>query len=385
MRVALAGIGIAIAAWLLWMASAVHLERACVLMDTPYLPLCKDPASERLADRIATLRLRLAANPGDAQSWIQLTSLERGPLEKPLLLAAATLAPNDPNVLMWRAGDLLSRQKLPEAVDLLIQLVVYRNRSEAAQALARILASGEGVPLLRPHLGTANRWLPQVLASLAALKLPLPSALPLLAEASSKGMVGRQTTLSYIGALKAAGAWGDAYSLWLSQQKGPTPLLHNGRFDQAFEAGGFDWEVTPALPSRAGAVVAQRGSGNRGQVLDIQFTGRPLATPIIRQYVFAPPGKYILRGQYMASRLRLDEGLAWAARCDGGTAILAGRSPALQDTAGAWQPFQFEISVPNNCGVVFSLQLETTVPSAASAGGKGHASFDAMELVAQRL
>ncbi len=383
-RLILAGLAVAVAAWLMWTGVRVHMGRACILQDTPYLPLCDDPAGKPDPERRQQLRDRLASNPAEADSWIRLTHIESGKYERPLLRAVSALAPNDPNVLLWRAGDLLARNQGPQAVDLLVQLVAYRKRGEAVEALARILASGQGTALLRPHLATGDRWLPQVLARLIALKLPLSPALPLMGEASSSGTVQRQTIQTFIRALREAGLWADAYSLWLAQQRGPTPLLHNGRFDQAFEQDGFDWEVTPVLPSKAGAIVSQRPSGNRGQVLDIEFTGRPLATPLIRQYIFAPPGKYQLRGQYMGSRLRLEEGLAWAARCtNGDSAVPAGRSEGLNDTAGAWQAFQFAITVPANCGLVFSLQLETLAPSAASGGAKGRAAFDSLELVRQ--
>lgn len=383
-RMLLAFIGLALAMGLMWLSASVHLERACVVMDTPYLPLC----TERMGDaqQQVDLRKRLAGNPGDSGAWIQLANLEQSDRGKALLRASSSLAPTEPNVLMWRAGQALSNGQMPEAVELLVQLIEFRGKQEAANALARILASDGGVALLRPHLGTANRWSPRVLASLTSLKLPLASALPLLAEATAKGMITTQTTHQYIRALRDAGLWGDAYGLWLVQQKVPTPLLHNGRFDQPFQPDGFDWEVTPALPSRAGAVISLRSSGSRGQVLDIQFTGRPLVIPIIRQYVFAPPGKYILRGQYMGSRLRMEDGLAWTARCtNSGSPALSGRSEGLQDTTGAWKSFQFPISIPSNCGLVFSLQLETVMPSAATSGAKGVAAFDALELLPQRL
>ena len=382
-RLLLAGLGVAAAAALLWLGVAVHLDRACVLMDTPYLPLCSSESTESDASRKGKLRARLASNPGDSDAWIQLTNIETGPRQRALFLGASTLAPTEPNVLMWRAGQALSSQQLPLAVELLVQLIEYRGKAEAAQALARLVASGEGTPLLLAHLPTANRWLPSVVASLAALKLPMTSALSLVAEASAKGMVTRQTVQSYIRALKTDGKWGDAYGLWLAQQRGPTTLLHNGRFDQPFQPDGFDWEVTPALPSRAGAIVSQRGSSNKSQILDIQFTGKPVPLPIIRQYVFAPPGKYVLRGKYMSSRLRMEQGLAWTARCtnDKAAAPVAGQSSGLMDTSGAWQAFQFTIAIPLDCGLVVSLQLETFAPFEATAGFKGRAAFDALELL----
>ena len=383
-RIVLVAAVLGIASSLLFFGVTVHLRQACVLMDTPYLPLCPEIGSKQSTERQQQLRSRLAANPGEADSWVQLTNIATGEYEKPLLQAVARLAPNDPNVLLWRAGDLLARSQFEPAVDLLVELVENRQRAEAADALARIMASGQGTPLLLKHLGTADRWLPRVLVSLTTLKLPLSSALPLMAEAVLNDKVSKPTVQLFIKRLRDAGFWGDAYGLWLVQQREPTPLLHNGQFNQPFQRDGFDWEVTPALPSRAGAVVNQRSFGKIGQALDVQFTGRPVAIPVIRQYVFAPPGKYLLRGQYMGSKMKLDEGLAWAARCTNGNG-LAGRSSGLEDTSGAWKSFEFVITILPSCGVVFSLQLETLAAASAAAGIRGRAAFDSFELVPQSL
>ena len=389
MRLVLSVFGGLVAALLLWLSATVHLERACTLLDTPYLSLCDEPAVEDKLERQRKLRTHLAANPGDSAAWIQLTNLETGKYQKALFRASATLAPADPNVLMWRAGEALGSAEYSQAVGLLVELIEHRGKGEAAQALARIVASGQGTPLLRPHLATANRWLPQVLASLTTLKLPLTSAVPIVAEAAAKGTVTPQTLQSYVRTLKADGQWTDAYSLWLMQQRGPTPLLFNGSFDQPFQPDGFDWEVTPTLQSRAGAVVRQRGSVGKGQVLDLEFTGRPMAVPFLRQYLFAAPGKYTLKGQYMSSRLRTEQGMAWSAVClntsASSAATVVGRSSGLQDTAGAWQSFQFRVVIPAACSPVVSLQLEPFAPFEAAAGMKGRAAFDALELVPQRL
>lgn len=381
-RLVLAGLGVVLAGYLGWLSATVHLERACVVMDTPYLPLC--PAVEADAERLGELRDRLASNPGDSAAWIQLANLETGPYETALLHAVSTLAPTEPNVLMWRAGAALTSSQLPQATEFLVQLIQYRGKGEAAQALASLVASGEGTALLQPHLATAERWLPAVLASITVLKLPLTSALPLLAEASAKGAVPQATIQAYIRALKADGKWADAYALWIAQQNGPTPLLHNGSFDQPFQPDGFDWEVTPALPSRAGALVIQRNVANRGQVLEVQFSGKPIALPILRQYVFVAPGKYRLRGRYLGSKLRMEQGLGWTVRCTSGSAI-AGRSEGLMDTGGKWQDFQFAIAIPQDCGQVASVQLETIAQFEAATGFKGRAEFDALELRPERL
>lgn len=378
-------LGSGVAAGLIWLSFTVHLKRACVVADTPYLPLCSPAADDAAMQQ--QLRSRIAANPGDSSAWIQLTSVERGEHEKALVKAASALAPNEPNVLQWRAGEALGANQLPQAVTLLVQLVEVRNKAEAAQVLARIVASGEGAALLQPHLATASRWLPQIIATMAALKLPSTAAQPLVAQAWAMGTISRSTLQAYIRSLKADEKWADAYALWLTQQRGTTPLIHNGRFDQPFQPDGFDWEVTSMPPSRAGAIVNQRGSGNRGQVLDLEFTGKPLPTPIIQQYVFAPPGRYLLRGQFMGSRMRTEQGLAWVARCSNksSAAPIAGRSAGLQDSGGAWRPFQFTLTVSPDCGTVISLQLEASAPFEATAGFKGHMAFDGLELVPDRL
>jgi hypothetical protein len=386
-RLAVVVLGAAFAVWVLWLSVHIHLQRACVLLDTPYLPICKSAPNATDSSRQQQLRVRLAADPGDSHAWIELASVERGMHERALLRAAFALAPTDPNVLMWRAGDALSSNNLPAATALLVELVQNRNSGQAAQALARIVASGEGIALLRPHMSHADRWMPQVLASFAPLKLPLTAALSLVSEASAAGKLSATSLQSYIAALKSDGKWGDAYGLWIAQQRRAVPLLYNGGFEEPFQPNGFDWELPSVSPSRAGAVVTRRGSVDKGQVLDVEFTGRPLVVPIIRQYIFAPPGKYLLKGRYRTSRLRSEQGLAWIARCQSGSpeAGMAGRSPGLQESGGAWREFEFSITVSPQCGQVFSLQLETFAPFEAATGLKGRVAFDALELMPDRV
>ena len=380
-------LGTVLAVGAVWLSANVHLERACFLTDTPYLPLCADEEHASIAQRQQRLRDYLSRNPGDSGAWVSLTNIETGPYEGALFHAASTLAPTEPNVMMWRAGKLLAANDLVGATALLVQIVEFRHRDEAAQALARIVATREGTELLRPYLGTAGKWLPRVIANLAGLKLPLGSALTLMAEASAKGTVTQGTIQAYIKSLKSAGNWGDAYSLWLAQQRGPRPLLHNGSFEQRFELDSFDWEITPEQPSRAGAAIAQRSENGRGQVLDINFTGKPVPTPMIRHYVFLAPGNYVLRGQYMATKLRMEQGLAWTVQCSnrGASNATAGRSEGLLDTAGAWKSFEVRIRIPSDCGLVASLQLETFAPFEAATGFKGRAAFDALELRAEPI
>jgi hypothetical protein len=380
-KAVLAGLGAVLAAWLLWFGTDTHLQRACLELDTPYLPLCPNANADSDPIRKQELRARLHENPGDSAAWVTLAHFESGAPQQPLLRAVGVLAPSDPNSLKLRAKHALEQQQLPVATELLVKMTNHSiGGAEPPQILARLLTASEGVGLLRPYLVEGSRWLPRVLDSMVALKLPMESGLTLLGEAGAKGIAKPETVRSFIRSLKGAGQWADAYGLWLTQQRQPVPILFNGSFENKFQPDGFDWEITPVLPSRAGALVAQRGVAGRGQVLETQYTGRAVAVPVIRQHLFIAPGRYVLKGQYMGSKLRMEQGLAWAVRCTDGPKTLAGRSGALQDTAGAWDRFQFEFDVPPGCGVIASLQLETFAPFEAAAGFRGKASFDSFEL-----
>jgi len=371
--------GGALVGWLLWLGASTHLRHACLVLDTPYLPLCATAAPEADAEQLGR---RLSRNPGDSAAWASLLTAQSGPTQEKLLPLVASVFPSDPNVMRLQTSDALARNDLERAVTLLVQMTEHRiGDAEPPQALARLIAEGKGAALVRPHLTAGSQWLPRVIQAVSALKLPLEPLFPLLAEAAAKRIVPQETVQSFVRSLKAERKWSDAYGLWAAQQRQPVPVLFNASFDQPFQQDGFDWEVTRTPPSRAGALVTQQTERGHGQVLEIQYTGRAVPTPVIRQYLFASPGRYVLYGQYMTSKLRTEQGLAWAVRCiQEGPHALAGRSEALHDTSRVWKSFRFEVEVPQNCGMVAALQLETYAPFEAAAGLKGTVSFDRLEL-----
>ena len=368
--------GLAAAVFTAWLSVGVNLKRACLLQDSPYLDLC--PAAPRGEARLATLRSRIASNPGDSAAYVQLALAERSAADTHALDAAARLAPTDPNVLMLQADRALQRQAWAEAVPPLVQLVEHRDIPAATKVLAQLVADGQGA-LLFPYLTPGNHWLAKVLA-----QLPPPQgsamALPLVARALKAHVLEPDTVRVYIRQLKAGGAWADAYGLWLALHDQQLPVLYNAGFDEPFVSDGFDWEVTASgPPSRAGAIVERRGSDTRGAVLDVRFSGRAIALPMVSQPLFIGEGRYRLRGEYMSHQLRSESGLAWTLRCAASKAE-AGKSPALADTAGAWKPFSFEFEVPAGCGLVALLQLETYIPVEAALGARGRVAFDAFSL-----
>ncbi len=373
-----AGVIVAAAGWTAamlaaWLCVTVNLERACVIQDSPYLGLC--PAREPEA-QVQALRSRIAANPGDANAYIELAlglGGEDGSTE-----AATRLAPNHVNVLLLRASRALERQAWSEAAPLLVQLVQVHDESRATSALARLIAGGQG-QLLAPLLVPGSQWLPRVLP-----RMPngtTSTALPLMAQALKLGVLTRDAGRAYIRNLKAAGAWVDAYSLWLALRGNKLPALYNASFDEPFISDGFDWEINAAgSPSRAGAIAERKGAAERGAVLDVRFTGRAIAVPMVRQYLFLGPGRYKLSGEYASQQLRIEQGLAWNVRCTAAPQARAGVSQPLNDSGGAWRRFDFDFVVPPSCGEVVSLQLETYAPVDAALGARGRVAFDAFAL-----
>lgn len=374
-RIALGAAVATVAATLLWFAASAHLRYACVVKDTPYLPICFDAptGTEHLR---AELIDRIYRNPGDAWAWSSLVPAANESTRKVVLQAATELAPNNATVLRWRAATALEEERLKEAVALLIQLLQHRGSSEAATILAQLAVLPDGLVLLQPHLKDAARWLPRVIASIRAQKLPAGNALPLVVEAARQDVLPIPTRRLYMQMLRGGGQWLDAYALWVTLHKREVPTLYNGSFDQQFVADGFDWEYTHVTRSRAGVLIEQQPIAKRGLVLSLDFTGRRFTLPIIRQYVFASPGSYRLEGQYMASKLRSEGGLSWTLFCPATKTYVPGGSSAMRDSGGLWRPVEFEFKVPPDCGAVASLQLEPLHRYEASAGMKGHVELD---------
>jgi hypothetical protein len=371
--------GAAAAAALFSTAVAVHLRNACTEMDTPYLPLC--PAAPDDPQVLsAALRERIARNPGDSTAWTRLlvTNPQR---DDGVLHAAVVVAPHNHNVARLQAAQALESGQLSEGVALLVEILRHRSSPDAAAVLAQLATSDEGMQLLRPYLTHSGKWLPQVLSASYALKVPPGDVLSLVAEAVEKGGgLPDAPRRNYMRKLKETGAWLDAYGLWLAQQKQQVPLLYNGNFDKPFQPDGFDWEFAKVPRSRAGVVFRQEAVARRGLVVGLEFTGRSFKLPVIRPYVFVAPGTYHLEGQYRATKMRSEEGLAWVAQCMGGRRALAGRSDALTDTGGVWKPVAFDFTVPPDCGAVVSVQLETAVQYEAKTGIKGRVAFDGFTL-----
>jgi hypothetical protein len=377
-----AGIGAAVlviaAALLAGRQSLVaNLERACTVDDTPYLELCPVPATAQ--QRAAELKSEISMNPGNSRAYVHLAVTAAAANDDRLLSEASRLAPSHPAVTARQAARALQNQDLPTALEQLVSMVEHGYNDRAAVVLARLVVSGQGQPLAE-YLRPGTHWFRQVLAQMFRTQGPFSTALPLVVIGLDRGVLTPADLMPYVRQLKASGAWGDAYSLWVALHQGTSPIIYNAGFKQPFEEDGFDWEASPQHPiSRVGAILGRAADETHGSLLDIRFTGRPFAVPLVRQHLFLGPGHYRIHGAYKTTQLRIEQGLAWTVRCSA-SPVQAGKSAGLLDTAGAWIPFEFEFSVPPDCGWVATLQLETFAAFEATVGSRGRASFAALAL-----
>ncbi|MDP3887535.1 hypothetical protein [Hydrogenophaga sp.] len=382
------------ALWLGWKAWDVNITMSCWKNEWPNLPVCDDINGRTPAERVARLQERLAGNPGDSQALVELAMRAHQPetgagLDAAALLAAAgRAAPQDTTVLQLQANDALTAQRWPDALDKLTRLSRQHHDAEATRVLAMLVAQAAQQPgqtglqaALLASVQADPGWLDRVLRAMPGAKLPLASAMPLVSQVVTAGPgLPAPLGLFVIRQLKAEGQWLEAHAVWLQLWKRPLGLLFNGDFEQAFVAGGFDWEVIERDMHRGGARVELAGWRERGQVLRVVFTGRAMKIPLLRQHLLLPPGHYRFSGEYQSGDLRSNEGLSWVFSCATGGRELA-RTPALKTTGGAWQTTGVRLEVPADCGLGVALALQTQAPYEARTGLRGEVLFDRFTLV----
>ena len=371
--------------WLALASVPANLASTCHWKQWPVLPSCQNPEDLSNEQRVQDLRGYLANNPGDSLSYAELARFATQP-ESVLkssgtaVLNAATLtAPHDATVLQLQAGQALQDADWTTAVDRLVLLADTYGNANARTALAVLVAQSGTTPgLTDALLGAAKKdqaWLESVVRAMPAAGVPVTSAMLLAGRlAQTEGLTpkfGRQL----IKQLKTEGAWLDAHAIWLSLWKQPLGFLFNGDFEKPFFPDAFDWEVMDNKTYQAGAQASLSNSGKQGQVLLVKFTGRPVKTPIIRQYLILPAGEYRFAGEYQSSNLRSNEGLAWALSCGADKQALA-QTPALNRTGTNWSSFNVRFRVSAECGPLVTLFLQTQAAYEAKTGQHGEMMFD---------
>lgn len=378
-----------VALWLGHQAWVRNLDEACRLNEWPYLQRCAEAQAQPPAAKAQALVERLRSNPGDSFAAVDLALLANAhPQEVPVdpaqaLATARTMAPQNGQLLALTANQALAARDWPAAVPPLVTLAAYHRNTGAASTLGQLMGHAATDPALTAALMSATAstpdWLERTVRQMPGAKVPLVQAMPYVTAALETGRLDLPTSRYLIRQLKAEGQWLDAYTIWLYVWKRPVDLLFNGDFEQAFLPGGFDWEPGQTNAYRAGAMVQRSGRGGRGQVLQVVFTGKRMASYVVKQDVLLTPGRYVLEGQYQASALRSSQGLVWVVRCarDGRE---VGRTEAMVAESRNWHPFRLEFDFPLACGLGGRVELRPQAGFETVAGMKGEVLFDRLTL-----
>lgn len=388
-RLGLTALLVVAALWLGWKAWEVNITMSCWKDEWPNLPVCDEVNGRTPQDKVARLEQRLAANPGDTVALVALAVYANQPGVAPhldplaMLAKAQKAAPQQGDVLRLQVHHAMKNQRWAEAMGPLTRLSHHHQDAQATRTLAELVnyaqLDGEVGKALVAAAKADTGWLDRVLRALPEAKVPTAVAMPLINELVAQKTLTPKLGLELIRQLKAEGQWLDAHALWMQLWNRPLPMLFNGDFEQAFVAGGFDWETPGSNDHRAGSRVSLTGHKARGQVLQVAFNGKQMATPLVRQHLMLPAGRYSFSGEHQSTELRSEQGLAWVFSCSADQRELA-RAPSLKSTGRDWKPMRLTLEVPADCAFGVALSLQPQAGYEARAGMRGEMLFDNFQL-----
>ena len=384
-------VALALAVWIGMLSFSVNLAQACHLRQWPMGANCAvadDAASVGPAggewDR---LQQRVAANPGDGLAMADMARFAGLPASTTgidgaaLLREVAKAAPQHTEVLQQQAVQALAQRDWGAAVPRLIRLSTRHADAEATRALARLAVLSGNDPTLLQALRSASGLAPdgvdRVVKAMRSEKLPVAPALPWLGERLAVGTVKPATALVVVGALKSEGRWLDAHAVWLQAWRQPLELIHNGDFEREFVPHAFDWTFTDGNPATQGALMDRMAYRERGQVLRLRFTGKPLRSPLLTHDLLLPAGRYRLHSDVQAIGV-WGGGLRWELTCvEGGRTLL--RSGPLPPAERSWTTLTSDLAVPDGCQAT-TLALVAGSSAEARAGATGELLLDRVRL-----
>ena len=369
----------------------VNITMSCWNGEWPYLAVCEDILGRTPAEKIERLKERLKGNPGDSEALVDLAVRAysdegvEAKLDKAALLAAATkAAPQNGQVLRMQAYEAVPKQEWPLALDALIRLSLFHRDAAASAQLASLVAlAGTDKALMTALLDALkknNAWLDRVVRSMPKAKIPVSTALPLIAQSMESQRMEPALGQYLMVRLKQEGQWTEAYRIWRHLLNRPLAWLFNGDFEAPFVSGGFDWEVAGPNDHRSGARVDLTYRKDHGQVLQVVFSGKAFRPPVLKQDLMLPPGIYRLQGSAQSNDLRSEKGLAWVVTCAQDGREL-GRSGAIGATGRSWTTWEATINMPFDCaGFGARIGLQTFAPFEAKTGQYGEILFDALSI-----
>ena len=344
----------------------------------------------------ASLRLRLAKNPGDALALLLLAlEFERqGKREEAgaAMRTAARLAPADPESLLLVAGYFLRTGEETAALTTLRRAL----DSAPADVSTRIwpvftaaLVSGRHQRYFDAMAREDAAWWPEFFRHACARAVPSSAVQAVFAVRVEAQIATADERRCLIERLSRDGQWTNAYVLWLNgvppEQRQRVGYVFNGDFEAPLSNTGFDWRI----PAQESAIVsAEPGDGVTGKRgLSVAFTSQRYGGPPIYQTLVLEQGKYQLEGRAKPG-VEAWLGMQWGVYCvdEAGrpTRQIVRTDPFTGTTR--WREFRQEFAVPAGCPAQL-LRLELANPKQGAAGPadvairlKGKLWFDDMRI-----
>lgn len=277
---------------------------------------------------------------------------------------------------------LLSRRKFDEA---LVEIdALLRARTQTANlilpSLVRLSLDKEGGAALARSLKSDPPWRSQLFSY--ALQNDAEGNAPLAilnALRKAKADVRAEEITGLIGTLITANKIEKAYFIWLDFLPEADLRLVGRVFDGGFERDPknayFDWTIAPRQNAKIS--IAARVGKAKDRNLTIDFFDDKGFFANVFQYLQLAPGRYEASFEFMAQRLRAEQGLVWVARCSDWAEL--GRSQKLQ-SAAPWQTYSFTFEIPETgCNSQY-LRLESASAAELDTRISGQVFFDSIEI-----
>jgi len=327
---------------------------------TPVSPAPLDYLKMRPFDAVGHLALSesLASTASEASLALQNRTLR----------AAAFLAPTDPQIVRAEAALAFSQGDIPGTLDNLAKLAVIspRDRSEAFDALSKFVTHPAWQDFAAARLKAGWNEADDFLVALCNRPSTTRYSLAVATNFARYHPIAPAASHCVERRAIAAGQVQAAYQLRLNGARTlPARIgyVFNGDFELPPSGSAFDWAVESGGDYREGFVAAIRpeiGSEKLSRVLSVRFTRRPIGSPIARQILALPTGRYQFSYLNKLAAPMAENALVWTLTCvDSGTSVIVEKwSDSIEK--GGWTRHSVPFVVSDKCqGQSLSLNPKT--------------------------
>jgi hypothetical protein len=356
----------------------------CIVLASRYFQLPDDrgsPSEQESFAPLAYLKLR----PFDSAGYLALSeSSGQGAADGALRLrshavsAAALLAPVDPQVIRAQAALAFARGDVRVGLDKTARLAAISpmDQADAFSVLAAHVAHPAWPDFAAARLSAGWEVSDQFLLKLCNEPQLTRYAFSVAAQFVRFRPLSPAASHCVENRAIASGDILGAYRLRLSAARSlPSRIgfVFNGEFELPVSGSRFDWTIEPGGEYREGFVAAIRpdgGPGGLGKALHVRFTGRPVQSPIVQQYLALPVGQYRLSYLSQQTAQSSTNYAVWKLKCAANDTPLITETWSSSAAASGWTKSEAPFSVGVNCpGQVLSLEAKSRL--AALEGMRG--------------